>query len=723
MPGQNGKITSMRTMPFAYFSMFLSACISSAASASGSCIISNAQTLTYLRRTGAHGQDFELTGQVIIPPHATDLPFTIESGGEFLTFYDRRQTSDGKIRPGDIVRITGKVEPSQRSTSTHFNCYCLSAITNKPLPSIKPITLKHFISGKFIDRRVALRGTIKDILPDDIDSRFAVLALTDGSDIIYVYYANALAQNAVDRSLQDAEVIVSGIGRRKFGVRRFSGPALEISGTNAVQVVRQDHKDPFGIPEVCVSQDGAPGDFRIGLIRKIRGVVIATWNDNSFLLHTDLGFSVQVEAAERILPAVGDSVEAIGHLETDLIDLYLSRAFWRDAPVRLPDFSPRITDITLRQLFTTDSGSSITKASFQGKAFRIRGTIKNMGTDRHGSLVQLLLADEGHSITVDCTAARSAIDSIGEGCRVEVTGVCIKDSDLWRPSVAVPKIRGLFLVVRNAADICVLERPPWWTPGRLMIVLLALLVVIATILFWNVSLRFLVARKSRALLREQVAKLRETLRIGERTHLAAELHDYLAQNLTVVAYQMTAAQSALGDRNDDVANYVHTAARMLKSCRTDLRRCLWDLRSDVLDETDFAKAIEQTVRPIIGKARLSVRFNGNRSDLSDNTAHAILSMLRELAANAVNHGQANTVRIAGECRNQGIRFSISDDGTGFDLGAAPDQNNGHFGLDGIRERLARLSGTLTIESQPERGTYVRLTIPSASDISTSHENH
>jgi len=151
---------------------------------------------------------------------------------------------------------------------------------------------------------------------------------------------------------------------------------------------------------------------------------------------------------------------------------------------------------------------------------------------------------------------------------------------------------------------------------------------------------------------------------------------------------------------------------MLKSCRTDLRRCLWDLRNDVLDEPDFPKAIEQTVRPIAGQARLAVRFEGRRKDISDSTAHALLSILRELSANAVNHGQAKSIRIAGECRPEGIRFSVQDDGIGFDPQSVPNQDSGHFGLDGIRERLQRLGGTLDVTSRPGRGAYIRLSIKS-----------
>ena len=159
---------------------------------------------------------------------------------------------------------------------------------------------------------------------------------------------------------------------------------------------------------------------------------------------------------------------------------------------------------------------------------------------------------------------------------------------------------------------------------------------------------------------------------------------------------------------------LETAAHMLKSCRTDLRRCLWDLRNDTLNEPDFAEAIRRTVAPVAGTARLSVRFAGRRSQLSDSTAHALLSILRELTANARNHGHAGSIRIAGECRPGLLRFSIADDGRGFDPANRLGQDDGHFGLDGIRERLNRLGGTLAIDSAPGRGTYIRITINHAS---------
>ena len=149
---------------------------------------------------------------------------------------------------------------------------------------------------------------------------------------------------------------------------------------------------------------------------------------------------------------------------------------------------------------------------------------------------------------------------------------------------------------------------------------------------------------------------------------------------------------------------------MLRSCRVDLRRCLWDLRSDTLDDPDFSRAVAKAVAPVSGKAALHIRFNVRRAQLSDSTAHTVLSICRELVSNAVLHGRAETVRIAGEVKDGAINFSARDNGCGFDPAARPGQAEGHFGLDGIAERVKHLDGTLAVDSTPGKGTHVRITL-------------
>ena len=152
------------------------------------------------------------------------------------------------------------------------------------------------------------------------------------------------------------------------------------------------------------------------------------------------------------------------------------------------------------------------------------------------------------------------------------------------------------------------------------------------------------------------------------------------------------------------------ARQLLASCRRELRDCLWDLRSRTFDEKDMTEAIERTLEPHSVSAKISVRFNVPRESLSDSTTHAILHIVRELVVNAIRHGKATEIKVAGESHEGTISFSVKDNGCGFDPSAAPGPNEGHFGLLGIRERLKALHGTFTVESALGKGAKFKVTI-------------
>ena len=192
--------------------------------------------------------------------------------------------------------------------------------------------------------------------------------------------------------------------------------------------------------------------------------------------------------------------------------------------------------------------------------------------------------------------------------------------------------------------------PPWWTPIRASLVLVALLILFFVLFSVN--------------------RIRLKSKISERTRLATELHDYLAQDLTAISYQLTAAKRARQNDLDD-SRALNTADRMLGSCRTKLRRCLYDLRNDALDEPDFARAVEITLRPLAKDVKC-----------------------------AVTHGKASRFSISGLIKDRQLVFTVRDNGCGFDSSSAPAQEEGHFGLSGVRERLRKLSGKITISSAP-----------------------
>jgi len=271
---------------------------------------------------------------------------------------------------------------------------------------------------------------------------------------------------------------------------------------------------------------------------------------------------------------------------------------------------------------------------------------------------------------------------------------------------------GVTLILRSSDDLQVISRPPWWTPFRLASALGLLFVAFVAIVIWNRILQRIIDRKSRQLLKEQVAQIKAALRVDERTHLAVELHDSLSQNLSGVACQIAATKGTLTDDTGETARYLATAERMLLSCRTELRRCLWDLRGDALEDSNFAEAIRKTLAPVAIGVETVIRFNVPRARLSDSTAHAVLCIIRELVANAIRHGKAKTVRIAGELHDGTLSFSVRDDGQGFDPASCNGPAEGHFGLEGIRERIKHLDGSFVLTSEPGKGTRAEVTLTS-----------
>jgi signal transduction histidine kinase len=150
---------------------------------------------------------------------------------------------------------------------------------------------------------------------------------------------------------------------------------------------------------------------------------------------------------------------------------------------------------------------------------------------------------------------------------------------------------------------------------------------------------------------------------------------------------------------------------MLDSSRTELRHCLWDLKSKALEEPTFELALRRSLQQVASFENIELDFNIPRQPVDDPTAHAILSVIRELVANAVNHGLAEHITVQGEIIGEDLVITVSDNGCGFDVSGVGSSDDGHFGLDGIRQRVMRLNGAFTITSQPGSGTSAVIRIP------------
>ena len=589
---------------------------------------------------------------------------------------------------------------------------CLLAWTSPGgTPADRPPTVSaaDLGSGRFDGSQVRFVGTVSDCFRDEVDPNWAyVILVADGRTVTVTVKPETDSAWQELNNLIGAEIAVIGrVTRLEYGARRHLGRVVKGYRWSMIEVLRPHQADPYSAPDLSSLTNLPLASVDFSVRHRADGRVIARWRPDSVLVARENGEYVRISFGERPLPACGDRIEALGFPETDLYRYHLCRAIWRKAPdsAQPPEERPEVVEPW--RLLQDVRGRPRIETELYGHLIRFQGVVPALtALDRETARMDLVCG--AVRLTVDASDCPAALEGLAAGSRVSVTGICVVDAERWTSSAFFPHARGIFVVLRSPADVTVVAAPPWWTVGRLLVVLSVLVVLLLGFLVWNRILNRLVDRRSRALLKEQVARIGESLRVDERTRLAVELHDSVAQNLSGVALQIDAAQRLADVDVDRMKRRLGFASRSLFSCREELRNCLWDLRSDALGAKDMNEAIRLALNPVIGDATAVVRFNVPRAKLSDGTAHALMRIVRELASNAVRHGKARTLKVAGAIEGGRILCSVTDDGTGFDPRGCPGPAEGHFGLQGVRERLRRFAGEMTVESASGRGTRVKV---------------
>ena len=563
------------------------------------------------------------------------------------------------------------------------------------------------LDDKDLDLRlVTTEGSAIAAYHDDLSPNHLFLLLKDGETVI-----PALLQtddsHAFDRFV-DARIRVRGILYRVInGSRKVRGPSLILQSTDNIEILRPSPSNPFDAPPLGPVFYMTPQEVaRLGR-RTVSGTVVAAWQGCRFLLQTDGGRTMTVvQPRDRPLPLPGHHVIAVGHPETDYFRINLTNGRWREDGK--PAKSLSAYPVTARDMVRNVDGAPRLWTACHGYLLRLEGTVRRLSA-REDPAPTLLLEDGPFAFPVDVSACPSVLNKLSPGCRIEVTGACVIEINLGFFPTADPRFTGYTIVARTSDDVLVIARPSWWTPARLLIVIGSLFTALVGVGVWNRNLERTVKRRSAALVKERLAATAASLKVDERTRLAAELHDSLSQNLSAVACQVSAAKLTSGDA-DETKKLLDTAERMLQSSRTELTRCLWDLRGDALEEADFTRAIENTLHALSLKTKIIVRFNVPRVRVDDPTAHAVLCIVRELVSNAARHGAATEIRIAGELHDNTVSFSVRDNGCGFDPAHHVGILDGHFGLDGIQSRVNRLNGTFDLTSTPGIGTKAVVTL-------------
>jgi two-component system sensor histidine kinase UhpB len=191
----------------------------------------------------------------------------------------------------------------------------------------------------------------------------------------------------------------------------------------------------------------------------------------------------------------------------------------------------------------------------------------------------------------------------------------------------------------------------------------------------------------------------------ERARVARDLHDEVNQSLTGLLLRLEAVRE--GAPPELEGELAETKA-LANQAMTELLSLARQLRPTALDDLGLAAAIEGQIDRLGGEIATSLEVEGDFSDLGGDAQLVVYRVAQEALSNAARHSGAGRIEVRlRRTDGGGVTLEVADDGRGF----AFDESEGGLGIAGMRERALLIGAELTIESRPDSGTTVRLTVP------------
>jgi len=214
---------------------------------------------------------------------------------------------------------------------------------------------------------------------------------------------------------------------------------------------------------------------------------------------------------------------------------------------------------------------------------------------------------------------------------------------------------------------------------------------------------------------ENARLTRENMRISlmnERTMLANQIHDSLAQTLAYAKMRLSVLNEAMAVGERERANrYLGDVEEAVDLAYSELRDLITQFR-DRIDPRGLVPALQEMVESFRKKANADVDFLNVAQDvvLTPEEEIQVFHIIQEALYNVSKHARARHVVVTLDLHAGEYIVNVADDGVGLQSGAGGNVGRS-FGLTIMRERAAKLNGRLTIESRPAGGTIVRLSFP------------
>lgn len=212
------------------------------------------------------------------------------------------------------------------------------------------------------------------------------------------------------------------------------------------------------------------------------------------------------------------------------------------------------------------------------------------------------------------------------------------------------------------------------------------------------------------------------VREKERQRIARELHDSTVQNLTHLIHKIELSSMFIDQDKIRSKLELESCIKILKSSIEEIRETIFNLRPMSFDDLGFRQCIENLIANIkLNYPNCDVElniFDLDRYDWKIKNKKSInlflvtvYRIIQEAISNIIKHSEADKIVLDVKCVDLNCVIIIKDNGKGFSVEDTLEQNEKHFGLSDMQDRVNLLNGTIDIISECGHGTELKIEIP------------
>jgi two-component system sensor histidine kinase UhpB len=213
-----------------------------------------------------------------------------------------------------------------------------------------------------------------------------------------------------------------------------------------------------------------------------------------------------------------------------------------------------------------------------------------------------------------------------------------------------------------------------------------------------------------------VSRHLERIREEEQSRIAREVHDQLGQQITGLKMELALLRSYFqsGKDGEQIQSKIADMFQLLDDTVVSVRKIASDLRPSMLDYFGLAESIENQNEEFTNRSGIKVEFSKPAADFvfEPGISIGLYRIYQEALTNVARHANATVVNTYLAVSEKEIVLTVTDNGKGFDH----TKKTKSLGLLGMRERAHIMGGKIDIESEPGKGTTVKITVQTAEEI-------